>query len=150
VAQVTAEEESVQVDDYLNALLAGRFAGPRSVGTEDDIDPELEATAGLVQRALSRFHPSFAFEEWLSARLAAAAMAQGGEMPHVAALPEPVALRQRVIAGLAEDRHPRQNRLSNGAIASGVSIAGMSIAGAALLVRRRTRTAAHHPAEAGA
>jgi hypothetical protein len=141
VAQVTAEEESVQIDAYLSDLLTGRFAGPRRVRAEDDVDPEMEATAALVQRALARFHPSFAFEERLSARLQARARAAGGTPADDRS--EPVALATRMAGGGMEHHRARPARLSNGAIASGVSIAGVSIAGAALLVRRRARPASH-------
>lgn len=144
---MTAEEESVQVDAYLDALLAGRHAGPRTLNAEDGIDPELEATANVVQRALARFHPSFAFEERLASRLAA--ISAGRTDFKRVELQEPVILRNRDIPSLVERYHSRSGRLSNGAIASGVSIAGVSLAGAALLVRRRTRTATPRAAEAG-
>lgn len=146
---MTAEEELVQVDAYLDTLLAGRFGQPRSLTAADDIDGDLEATAGRVQRALARFHPSFAFEERLAARLAAIAAGHGEPQP--AAFPEPVPLAVRIIPSPAEERRARPGLLRNGAIASGV--AGVSIAGAALLVRRRTRPSGRmttsQPVEAG-
>lgn len=155
---MTAEEESVQVDAYLDALLAGRYARPRSLDAETPIDPELEATASVVQRALARFHPSFAFEERLAARLAAIGAGRAEPqpversepvaLPEPFELPQPVVLRNRDIPRLVEERRARSGLLRSGAIASGVSIAGVSIAGAALLVRRRTRLGTHHAAEA--
>lgn len=146
---MTVEEESVQVDAYLNTLLAGRHARPRSLSAPDQIDAELEATASLVQRALARFHPSFAFEERLAAQLQA--IGAGSGSPAESFSPPVVLaarLRSRDLAGAADERRTRTALLRNGAIASGVSIAGMSIAGAALLVRRRSRPAASNPAEA--
>ena len=145
-----AEEESVQVDAYLDALLAGRFAGPRGLGHADEIDPELEATASVVQRALARFHPSFAFEERLALRLASIAAGRAeSDADDSADLPEPIDLSTRgLLPAPREDRRQRSGFLSNGAIASGVSIAGVSIAGA-LIVRRRSRPHANQPAEVG-
>jgi hypothetical protein len=145
VAQVTAEEDSVQVDAYLDALLAGRFAGPREMTTGDEVDFELETTAGLVQRALARFHPSFAFEERLAERLRTEVAATTSETTaaddHAPAeamdLPTGDILEFPAPHLLAAERRARSLRVG-GAIASGVSIAGVSIAGAAYLVRRRT------------
>ncbi len=146
---MTAEEESVQVDAYLNTLLAGRHARPRSLDATDQIDAELEATASLVQRALSRFHPSFAFEERLATQLRAVGAGAGSPAESFSS---PVVLaamlRNRDVAGAADERRTRTALLRNGAIASGVSIAGVSIAGAALLVRRRSRPPTANPAEA--
>jgi hypothetical protein len=146
VAQVTADEESVQVDAYLDALLAGRFAGPRVMTTTDEVDFELETTAGLVQRALARFHPSFAFEERLAGRLrteahssTARATPDDGATADVTDAPTGDILEFPAPDVLAAERRARSLRVG-GAIASGVSIAGVSIAGAAYLVRRRTNT----------
>jgi hypothetical protein len=103
------------------------------------VEPGLAAAAGAVIGALPRFHPSFRFEERLSARLREVAAGRGWD-PAAA----PVALH-----GSADDagavalrwwiRRPawtseRALMLVGGAIASGVSIAG-----AALLAWRRTR-----------
>lgn len=133
---MTAEEEAVQVDSYLDGLLAGRYAGPRPQGIGDDIDPDLGDTVRLVQRALTRFHPSFSFEEWLAARLRAAGSgAPPGdllEFPSVVRLPQ------------APDSRARGLLVGGAAIASGVSLAG-----AAFLVRRRGRGGSRRPQELG-
>jgi len=112
----------------------------RAVAQAVPIDSDLVATAGLVERALTRFHPSFAFEERLSRRLHAEAMdlievdREGlrSDRPGTSAtrvlLPFPVAPR----AG-APDRRARGGLLLGGAIASGVSI------GAAFIAWRRGR-----------
>lgn len=130
MAEVTAEDDAVQFDAYLDGLLS-RPASPRSVPGPHgrDVHRDLEATAVVVQRALSRFHPSFVFEEHLAGRLCSEA--GGSEL--AAVLPFPRA-EQSTLA----DRRSR-GLLVSGAIASGVSIAGVSIAGAAILVRRRAR-----------
>jgi hypothetical protein len=70
-----AEIEALVVDRYLESLLARR---PAEV---DGVPPDLEATARRLAGALPRFHPSFRFEEALSARLAAVAgRISGGEI----------------------------------------------------------------------
>lgn len=133
------EQEPIQVDAYLDALLAGRFAGPQHPGGRS-APPELEAAAGLVQRALSRFHPSFAFEERLAARLDAVATDRAST--HRASPAPPVDIRHSILRTARDDRRPRSGLLVGGAIASGVSIAG-----AAFLRRRRGRPNAHAPIE---
>jgi hypothetical protein len=76
-----AEIEALVVDRYLESLLARR---PVEI---DGVPPELDATARRLAGALPRFHPSFRFEEALSARLAAVAgRIAGGE---VVAFPTP-------------------------------------------------------------
>jgi hypothetical protein len=154
VAQVTAEEESVQVDAYLDHLLAGRFAGPRVLPPTEAVDRDLELTAGLVQRALARFHPSFAFEERLAARLrhegTGTAREEGdvppADIPAADVLDFPVAVlpaERRARARLPGGSIPAGVSIAGVSIAgvsiAGVSIAGVSIAGAAYLVRRRGR-----------
>ncbi len=70
-----AEIEALVVDRYLESLLARR---PIEI---DGVPPELDATARRLAGALPRFHPSFRFEEALSARLAAVAgRIAGGEV----------------------------------------------------------------------
>jgi len=137
------DEEAIQVDAYLDELLAIRTTtAPRTL--PEPIEPELEAIAHLVQRALARFHPSFRFEERLANRLALEASAES--LP-LAELPEPLTIGSlsRVPLGgrplvpatagaplTALELRGRGGLLLGGAIASGVSIAG-----AALIARAR-------------
>lgn len=153
------DEEAFQVDAYLDELLAIPTA-PRTL--PEPIEPDLEAMAHLVRRALARFHPSFRFEERLADRLAREALAgapsasgasgasgSGGsiESPSSAGLPEPLGIGSRVrvrpgggapvpaTAGApiaALELRGRGGLLLGGAIASGVSLAG-----AALIARAR-------------
>ena len=66
------EVEAIQVDLYLESLLARRPVDPTIV------DPALALTAQRLQAALPRFHPSFVFEEHLAERLRA--VATGGRL----------------------------------------------------------------------
>jgi len=134
-----ADDPALQLDAYLDDLLArhGRSLAPDEALTA--VEPELVAAAVAVAGALPRFHPSFRFEERLAARLRAVA----GGVPW---RPDgrPVRLHDRAIdvdplAVRWWIRRPawtseRGLMLVGGAIASGVSIAG-----AALLAWRRTR-----------
>jgi hypothetical protein len=134
---LSREEELVQVDRYLDTLLASRYE-IRDAAAEPDVDEELQSAAVAVQRALPRFHPSFAFEERLARRLRSANTGSSGVL--IAFLPRPS-------EATADDAMGSQERRGRGvllgsAIASGVSIAGVSLAGAALLVRRRGKSTA--------
>lgn len=73
------EIEALVTDRYLDALLAGGSAGPAGrgvAGPPDVVDPLVRVVADRLARSLPRFHPSFRFEEALSARLTAAALAR--------------------------------------------------------------------------
>lgn len=115
------EIEAFVVDRYLEALLA------RGSVDTSGVPPELEATAVRLAAALPRYHPSFRFEEALSARLAAAAAGRtGGEVvalplpdvPPVAAVDRPGVPRPIVIGGV-------------------LTSAALSLAGAAYVAWRR-------------
>jgi len=166
---MSPEDESVQIDSYLDALLAGRPLGPQpvvslveesaqqvdSAAVDDGTAPaELQAAATLVQRALPRFHPSFAFEEGLARRLrtpvipsasnpvsafSAAATSEPEPVPPSVILPFPPRPAKPAPTEAGSDRRARGVLLGS-AIASGVSLAGVSLAGAALLARRRSRS----------
>jgi hypothetical protein len=122
------EESAIQSDAYIDALLAR----PRLV----PLDDALPAGESLVRRAadllgeLPRYHPSFAFEEALAARLrqlAEGSPLAGDRLAEV--IPFPGALRAGFRApGLGQmpvlaviDRR----LLVGGAIASGVSVAAL-------------------------
>jgi hypothetical protein len=138
---MTREEELVQVDRYLDALLASRYELREA--TDPDIDEELRTTAEAVQRAQPRFHPSFAFEERLAHRLRTASGSTPAPAGALIAFP-PVTAEQDIAAPARRvGALPRRaGVLLGGAIASGVSIAGVSIAGVALLARRRGKSPA--------
>jgi len=133
---VSGEEELVQVDRYLDALLASRFALREAA--EPDVDEDVRTAAVAVQRALPRFHPSFAFEERLAHRLRSTGTDSPGTL--IAFLPRARATTADG-ASLPVERRGRGVLLGS-AIASAVSIAGVSLAGAALLVRRRGKSPA--------
>jgi hypothetical protein len=133
---VSGEEELVQVDRYLDALLASRYELREAA--EPDVDEDLRAAAVAVQRALPRFHPSFAFEERLAHRLRSTTAGSPGSL--IAFLPRQAAATADGAAVPVERRG--RGVLLGSAIASGVSIAGVSLAGAALLARRRGRSTA--------
>lgn len=151
VAPVTwsTDEASVQVDAYLDELLATRA---RYVRVRDEASAELAHAAAVVRDALVRFHPSFRFEEELAARLRAfadgAVRAAGAASVIVfpapgmtlapargPALPEPDAGPGEAVAD-DPDVSPAERgwMLVGGAIASGVSLAA-----GVLLARRRSR-----------
>ncbi len=160
---MSREEELVQVDRYLDALLASRYEIHEVA--EPGVDDDLRTAAVAVQRALPRFHPSFAFEERLAQRLRTATQAKSATsgrliafLPRVPATTadgalssgeretvssaglRPVALRPSLATVGLQPR--RAGVLLGSAIASGVSIAGVSIAGAAFLARRRGKSTA--------
>ena len=147
----STDEASVQVDAYLDELLATRA---RYVRVRDEASAELSHAAAVVRDALIRFHPSFRFEEELGARLRAvaggAARAAGAASVVVfpspgmtlvpaggPALPDPDLDPDHADTGPDDPRVSPAERgwmLVGGAIASGVSLAA-----GVLLARRRSR-----------
>jgi hypothetical protein len=140
----TTEDEEIQVDTYLDGLLASR---PHRDVAADGVPRELAQTAQLLRVALARFHPSFRFEEELAGRLRA--MATGAiratgavRFPAPGVALAPVAVGARAVdlgsqLGVEPEPGPPADRgwvLVGGAIASGVSLAA-----GVLLARRRTR-----------
>ena len=154
------EDEAVQVDAYLDELLAGRHAEtPHEL--PDPVDPELESTSRLVQRALARFHPSFLFEERLADRLRREADrsltptgAAETQAPPISVLrgvlsipslqPQGAAAAAGAPGPIVLELRSRSGLLLGGAIASGVSIAG-----AALIARARRARAEQRWQEIG-
>ena len=118
VGRVLDDADALQVDLYLESLLAGR--GPRLVEGLD-LDAEERATADLLASRVVRFHPSFRFEEALAARLRGRA-AERGAPGTVTQLPGAIAPDQRDRSADA-----RRRVLIGGAIASGVSLAGVAL-----------------------
>jgi hypothetical protein len=120
VIRLHDEADALQVDLYLESLLAARARQPRQVEGLD-LDAEERAAAELLAERFVRFHPSFRFEEALAARLRAAT---GGRKVPSAVTPLPSA----VVLG-PDDRSARARRrvLIGGAIASGVSLAGAAL-----------------------
>ncbi len=123
-----AEDEALQVDVYLEALLARR-AAPMSLAVERDRE-----TIDLLHEGLIRFHPSFRFEEALASRLRSVAARRAPVTEaSLVTFPVTVAGHREIETGV----EPRGRRLLvGGAIASTVSIAG-----AALVAWRRGRPA---------
>ena len=117
------EVEALVVDRYLESLLARR---PHDV---DDVPVHLEATAEELIRALPRYHPSFRFEEFLAARLAAAA----------AAAPDTGRIVPFARPDGGGDPVDRPALARPVVIGSVVTSAAISIAGAAFVAWRRAR-----------
>lgn len=119
------EEEAMQVDLYLESLLAAHVPGPRPMVEEPAFDPGERAAARLLASRLVRFHPSFRFEEALAARLRAVAVGRaGGADATVTDFPTPPA---SVPAPARPAFRDRRSVLIGGAIASGVSLAGVAL-----------------------
>ena len=67
--------DALRSDAYVESLLASAERRAPAVPTDVDLDPDVAATARLLQSTLVRVHPSFRFEERLSQRLADVAAA---------------------------------------------------------------------------
>ncbi|HSM33091.1 MAG TPA: hypothetical protein VK987_03290 [Anaerolineae bacterium] len=128
-------ETAAQLDGVIDVLLH------EPPGPPPDGRGELTATARLLRDSLPRLHPRVGFEEWLAARLAAAARplerAEAAEPTPIRRGATVAALDVVTVVEAAERR--RRGLLTGGAIASGVSLA-LPIAGAALVVWRRSRS----------
>lgn len=139
---VQPEEEALHADAYIDALLS-RSAQPRPLegALGQPLDSPLQRAIDALAR-LPRFHPSFAFEESLAARLREAAAGPIGGLAEVIRLPLPArSLPTATAGGSAAVAAPTfggidRRLLVGGAIASGVSLAG--IAGA-IAWRQRAR-----------
>jgi hypothetical protein len=145
------EIDALVIDRYLESLLVARAGGADAVPAPADLDPGLRDLADRLVRALPRLHPSFRFEEALSARLATAALARrrpmaAGAEGRVIALPgrlEPFdpldpELAAYLDRGPLEDDDPARVRplLIGGALTS----AALSLAGAVYVAWRLRRT----------
>ena len=149
-------EDALQVDVYLESLLASHDRRPRldvELAPGDSLDASERTAAGFLADHLVRFHPSFRFEEALAARLRAVA---GGSMaeigaaeagatlvafPGTAGAPVDAAAFATLdvddsdhaaiaVDGRVRPRFPTQEQrrvLIGGAIASGVSLAGAAL-----------------------
>ena len=148
------DEDGIQLDTYIDRLLAGPDAGPAAVEALPDVEDGMAQTATRLRAELVRFHPSFRFEERLSRRLFEVADAQwrgvaGARhqlLRPVALVAAPGAAGSGVSGASAivgggragqDDRH--RGLLVGGAIASGVIASGVSLAGAGIVAWRRTR-----------
>ncbi len=74
-ARDATEIEALVTDRYLETLLAAHASGADLAPAPIEVDPGIRAIAEHLARGLPRLHPSFRFEEALSARLTAAALA---------------------------------------------------------------------------
>jgi hypothetical protein len=135
--------QAILVDAYLDDLLASGERHASDVPSDAGLDPSTRGTTLRLRHDLTRFHPSFRFEERLSARLAelaaqmrlpAAAGAEG--MP----LPRPIALRDlpdAELQAIAEGRLdpaaldtlpiPRQVLIRGAMASAAVGLAGVAI-----------------------
>jgi hypothetical protein len=71
-----AEIDALVTDRYLESLLIAHGAGADYAPAPMELDRSVRVVADRLARALPRLHPSFRFEEALSARLTAAAIAR--------------------------------------------------------------------------
>jgi hypothetical protein len=118
------EEAAVATDAYIDWLLDARKSGPHALEVTNGPDQRTRRTVSLLHSRLPRFHPSFAFEEQLAARLRAAAendsAGEGARIlqftidPPTATAAAARRLDPRVLLGV-----------SGAAIASGVSVAAV-------------------------
>jgi len=149
-----AEVDALVTDRYLESLLAAHALGADLAPAPLELDPGVRAVAERLSRSLPRLHPSFRFEEALSARLTAAAIARrlpqaaGAEgvvvpMPNdVLAgvggpLDDPALAAYLDGAGFDEDADHVRPLLIGGALTS----AALSLAGAAFVAWRFRREA---------
>lgn len=132
------EEEALQTDAYIDALLAGHAHGQLRLAP-DALGPGQTTLSviALLDEGLPRFHPSFIFEQALAARLRAAAL---GLPEHDGLLGDAVIHLPVGAAGLPQSIVIADRRLLlGGAIASGVSLAGAAVFAWRMLERNRTR-----------
>jgi hypothetical protein len=115
------EEAAVLADAYIDALL--RRPRPLAAAEASIADASPTKRAAVLLSALPRYHPSFAFEESLAARLremAEGTAATGGRLAEV--IPFPGAGRQ---VGAHVPAIDRRLLVGGAAIASGVSVAAV-------------------------
>lgn len=160
------EVEALIVDRYLDTLLAGHdetglAAGHgRAAATDrdhDTIDPAVRAAADVLRRSLVRVHPSFQFEERLSARLSAMTTDQGDASRLGALIPfrsvrrgsKLDGFRTDQVAGGMEPAAPQEAPIARRSpairpllIGGALTSAALSLAGVAWFARRTVRTPA--------
>jgi hypothetical protein len=118
------EESAIQSDAYIDALLAR----PRRLSLDATPDNDAGARrAAILLSELPRYHPSFAFEEALAARLrqlVEGTQLTGDRLAEV--IPFPGSLRGSIRpAALGSMPAIDRRLLVGGAIASGVSVAAL-------------------------
>lgn len=74
------EPEALLADRYLDDLLSAAERRVAAVPVDAALDPGLREAAAVLRRSLVRVHPSFRFEERLSARLSELAAAHASPM----------------------------------------------------------------------
>ncbi len=140
------EVEALRTDRYLEARLAA--GDPRAPETPADaaLDPEIRSAATTLVRQLARVHPSFRFEERLTARLDELARSM-----HLAPAAGGEAIRLQAVLSdqsdpladpLADPDDPDAPDLRPYLIGGALTSAAVSLAGAAWVAWRR----AHGPA----
>jgi hypothetical protein len=145
------EIDALVTDRYLETLLAAHASGGDLVPAPLRLDPAVRTVAERLASGLPRLHPSFRFEEALSARLTAAALARrlpqaaGGEGVVIAMpggtdgpLDDPALAAYLDGAPLDDDGDLVRPLLIGGALTS----AAISLAGAAIVAWRLRRPAA--------
>jgi hypothetical protein len=103
-----SDVDALILDRYLDVLLAGSEPATSPVGDGGVPQAELREIADLVRRSFVRVHPSFRFEEQLSARLATLAAGRSGGSGLGAVIPwraARAARDARMNARFADARH---------------------------------------------
>jgi hypothetical protein len=143
------EIDALVTDRYLESLLMAHGTGADLAPAPIELDPGLREMAERLARGLPRLHPSFRFEEALSARLTAAALARrlpqaAGAEGSVVTLPLELSRDDPDLAAyldgapLDDDADLVRPLLIGGALTS----AALSLAGAAFVAWRFRRPAA--------
>jgi hypothetical protein len=127
--------DALVTDRYLETLLAAHARGADAGPARIEADPILRGTMARLARDLTRFHPSFRFEEALADRLAAAAERMRittDDVPSLTILPD----------GAVRFLPPGDLRSAMGRplwIGGALTSAALSLAGAAYLAWRFRR-----------
>jgi hypothetical protein len=117
------EEAAIQADAYIDALLA-RPRLPSGVGEGTHAGDAPARRAAEVLSHLPRFHPSFAFEDALAARLRAMAVAPSNRLAEVIPFPGTSGAGASGLTGI-DRRLLVGGAIVGGALASGVSAAAL-------------------------
>jgi len=134
-----AEVEALITDRYIESLFAARDRGAVDAPGVMELDPSIRAVAARLTGGLMRVHPSFRFEERLSARLQAVALGSNKPVPSADKLAQVIELQGIDVADRLDPARPES---SGGGVPRTVILGGtlasaaLSIAGAAVLAWR--------------
>jgi hypothetical protein len=139
------EVDALRTDRYLDALLAAHERRALDTPSDAELDTAVRTAALRLQGDVTRFHPSFRFEERLSRRLAEIAStmhlpAAAGAEGHVVTIGAVTSqLRDDLIDPLGPDPEAAQGLPRQLVIGGAITSAALSIAGAAFVAWWRLR-----------